>query len=85
MTNTNRVTNTAHTDYGDGCGQRSKREERIDEALEQSFPASDPPSFAQPMARHEGSKGPAAAAALRQRRDGSECFQGVRVAGSRCV
>lgn len=33
----------------DGCRQR--REELLDEALEESFPASDPPSMARPPAK----------------------------------
>lgn len=42
---TNRITDAAHMLVGNGCGHKARREERINEALDQSFPASDPPAF----------------------------------------
>lgn len=40
-----RITDTAHMLVGNGCGHKARREERINEALDQSFPAGDPPAF----------------------------------------
>lgn len=42
---TNHITDAAHMLDGNRCGHKARREERINEALDQSFPASDPPAF----------------------------------------
>jgi hypothetical protein len=39
------------TDEGEAEACREHREELLDEALEESFPASDPPSIARPPAK----------------------------------
>lgn len=64
---TNRITDAAHMLVGNGCGHKARREERINEAPDQSFPASDPPAFSPSQQRNtKPPKKPAVAARSRE-------------------
>ena len=53
MIDSKQVTDGALAPGGDCCGHKARSEEKVDEALDESFPASDPPALAQPATRHD--------------------------------
>lgn len=63
---TNHITDAAHMLDGNRRGHKARREERINEALDQSFPASDPPAFS-PSQRRDTKPPTRPAAAARSR------------------
>lgn len=64
---TNHITDAAHMLDGNRCRHKARREERINEALDQSFPASDPPAFSPNQQRNtKPPKKPTAAARSRE-------------------
>ena len=79
---TNRITDAAHTLDGNRCRHKARREERINEALDQSFPASDPPTFS-PSQRRDTKPPTRPAAAARSRENlwaTFDCAGGARAA-----
>lgn len=53
MTDKHQCADAASQAADDCCGHKARREQTVDEALTESFPASDPPAYAQPAPKRE--------------------------------